>query len=175
MVCARVLSFSPSAGERHRHDRPQPGGAGGHAAQHQAGRECVRGGGSAGGHLPASGTGRAKKQTATTSSPPPPRSFYLLSCLSSVFGLPVTYFPPRFLHIVSAFKGSKPPLPPPPFQSVPSLPINTVTTTRPGHALAFLPHSTLLTQQRSRKRCTHEWQETCQHAPPSYMLTRRWC
>lgn len=46
------------------------------------------------------------------SSPPPPRPFYPLSCLSSVFGLSVTYFPPHFLHIVSAFKGSKSPHPP---------------------------------------------------------------
>lgn len=78
----------------------------------------------------------------------------------------VTYFPPRFLHIVSAFKGSNPPPPTLPFQSVPSLPINTATPTRPGHAPAFLPHSALLTQQRSRKRRTNKWQETCQRVPP---------
>lgn len=53
----RLQCVCPPAGERGGHDGPQPGGAGGHAAQHPAGRERQRGGGPAGGPLPASGAG----------------------------------------------------------------------------------------------------------------------
>lgn len=44
-------------GERRGHDGAQPGGAGGHAAQHQAGRERPPAGGSAGRRLPAARAG----------------------------------------------------------------------------------------------------------------------
>lgn len=76
------------AGERCGHGRPQPGGAGSHAAQHQAGRECECGGGSAGGHLPASGAG--KRVWTHTHTQKRNHSIHVLPLLS--FGLSVIFF-----------------------------------------------------------------------------------
>lgn len=46
------------SGERCGHLRSDTGGAGGHAAQHEAGRQCESGGGEARGVVPASRAGK---------------------------------------------------------------------------------------------------------------------
>lgn len=48
------------SGEWCGYHRSDPGGAGGHAAQHEAGRQCVSGGGEARGVIPAPRAGKTR-------------------------------------------------------------------------------------------------------------------
>lgn len=73
-----ILLPTPPAGERRRHDGPQPGGAGGHAAQHPAGRERQRGGGPPRRPLPPPRAGESFVLLHRVLQPPP--------CPSSPFG-----------------------------------------------------------------------------------------
>ena len=62
-LLSAVLFFP---GERRGHDRAQSGGAGGHAALHQTGRERIFSRGSSGGHLSAARTGETQQGGASS-------------------------------------------------------------------------------------------------------------